>query len=246
MRMSLRSLSRRARIVSAAAVAVLASAALIAASAVGAQGGASTSSSAAAAAGDVKGAADVLALLKGIPQSGAWLGSPDAGLELIVFADPQCPFCGQFDTRVMPALIRDYVRTGKLRVYFSGMDFVGADSSRGLKAAAAAAEQSRLWHVVSMLYDNQGAENKGWLSDKLVGNVARAIPVLDAKKFDKARKGKSIDKRLGEWKQLATSGGVTSTPTFFAGARGNYGKLEVTALEVGQFKAALDKLIAAK
>ena len=39
---------------------------------------------------------------------------------------------------------------------------------------------------------------------------------------------------------------VTSTPTFFAGTKGKYGSLAVTALEVGPFKAALDKLINAK
>jgi protein-disulfide isomerase len=244
--MSLRSLPRRARILSAATVAVLASAALIAASATGAQGGSSSSSSSAAATGTVKGAAETVTLLKGIPQSGAWLGSPGAAIQLVVFADLQCPFCEKFDTRVMPTLIRDYVRKGKVRIFFSGMDFVGADSKRGLKAAAAAADQNRLWHVVSMLYDNQGAENKGWLSDKLIGNIAKAIPGLDTKKFDTARKGTSINKRLDDWKALSTSAQVTSTPSFFAGTPGKLGALAVTALEVPQFRAALDKLIAAK
>ena len=146
----------------------------------------------------------------------------------------------------MPTLIRDYVRPGKVRVFFSGMDFIGSDSSRGLKAAAAAADQNRLWHVVSLLYDNQGAENKGWLSNKLIGNIAKALPGLDTKRFANARKAKSIDKRLADWKALATSAGVTSTPTFFAGTKGKLGSLAVTALEVGQFRAALDKLISAK
>lgn len=244
--MFLRSLSRRSRIASVATVAVLASAALIAASATGAQGGSSSSAGVAVAVADVKGAADTIKLLKGIPQSGAWLGAPTARIQLVVFADLQCPFCGQFDTRVMPTLIRDYVRKGKVRVFFSGMDFVGPDSNRGLKAVAAAADQNRLWHVVGLLYGNQGAENKGWLSDKLIGNIAKALPGLDTKKFDTARKGKAIDKRLADWKALAKSAGVSSTPTFFAGAAGKLGLLSVTALEVGQFRAALDKLIAAK
>lgn len=229
-----------------ATVAVLASAALIATSATGAQGGSSSSAGVAVAVGDVKGAADTIKLLKGIPQSGAWLGAPAARIQLAVFADLQCPFCGQFDIRVMPTLIRDYVRKGKVRVFFSGMDFVGPDSNRGLKAVAAAADQNRLWHVVGLLYGNQGDENKGWLSDKLIGNIAKAVPSLDTKKFDAGRKGKAIDKRLADWKALAKSAGVTSTPTFFAGTADKLGSLSVTALEVGQFRAALDKLISAK
>ena len=244
--MSLRRLPRRARILAAATAAVLASAALIAASATGAQGGSSSSATPAAGAATVKGEAETIAMLKGVTQKGAWLGSTTAPIQFVVFADLQCPFCGQFDTRVMPTLIRDYVRTGKVRIYFSGMDFVGADSSRGLKAAVAAAAQNRLWHVVSMLYANQGVENKGWLSDKLVGNIAKAIPGLDKEKFDAARKGTAVNRQLAEWKRLATTTGVASTPTFFAGPVGGLAPFSVSALEVAPFRAGLNKLLARK
>lgn len=244
MRLFPRSLSRRGRVVS-AAVAVLASGALIAASATGAQGG----SSAQAATAEIVlngGVKDTLALLKGIPQAGAWLGSPKAPVQMVVFADLQCPFCKQYEVEVNPTVVRDYVRPGKVRLFFAGMDFVGKDSNRGLKAAAAAAEQNKLWYMVNLLFINQGHENKGWLSDKMVAAVAKAIPGLDIKKFDKARKGSAIDKRMGEWQQLAASAGVNSTPTFFAGTPGKLGALQVTALEPSQFRSALDKLTEAK
>lgn len=248
---SLRSLTRRARVVSATAVAVLASGALIAASAAGAQGGSSAKAVPAAGKGAgaeivLKGVKDVTTLLKGIPQAGAWLGSAAAPLQMVVFADLQCPFCKQYDTEVNPTVIRSYVRTGKVRLFFAGMHFIGTDSTRGLKAAAAAANQSRLWYVVSLLYSNQGVENKGWLSDKMLAAVAKATPGLDIKKFDSQRKGTAVDGRMKTWDELARSAGVNSTPSFFIGTKGKLAPFQPSALDPKLFKTALDKLINAK
>jgi protein-disulfide isomerase len=251
MPLSLRSLTRRARIVSATSVAVLASGALIAASAAGAQGGSAakavpTAGKGASASIVLNGVNDVTTLLKGIPQAGAWLGSAAAPIQMVVFADLQCPFCKQYDTEVNPTVIRNYVRTGKVRLFFAGMHFIGSDSTRGLKAAAAAADQNRLWYVVSLLYINQGVENKGWLSEKMLAAVAKATPGLDVKKFDAARKGKGIDGRMTSWDNLAQSAGVNSTPSFFVGTPGKLSPFVPSALSPAPFKTALDRLIKAK
>lgn len=248
---SLRSIPRRRRTVSAATVAALASFALIAASATGAQGGATkkvtpVASTVKVGGITVNGVSDVAAQFKGVPQSGPWVGSPTAPIQMVVFADPQCPFCREFDTAVMPTLVKEYVRTGKMRVYFSGMAFIGGDSTRGLKAAAAAADQNKLWNFVTLMYVNQGDENKGWLSDKTVDAIAKTVPGLDFKKFDAARKSSAVDGRLTTWQGLSSSAGVTSTPTFLVGTNGKFSNLAVTALEVPQFRTALDKLLKAK
>ena len=254
MRLSLRSLGRRGWILSATTIALLASAALIAGSAAGAQGGAAKKAAPAVAQGaagaaadiELQGIKDVNELFKGIPQSGPWLGRASAPVQFVVFADLQCPFCKEFDVEVMPTLVREYVRTGKIRVYFSGMDFISSDSTRGLKAAAAASAQNRLWQVVTLLFINQGEERTGWLSEKMVAAVAKAVPGLDVKKFDSARKGKSVDSLLGNWKALAEGGGVSSTPTFFAGKANRLAPFTVRSLTPAPFRSGLDKILAAR
>jgi protein-disulfide isomerase len=60
---------------------------------------------------------------------------------------------------VLPVLIHDYVREGKLRIVFRGLTFIGPDSEKALRAALAAGEQNRLWHVVDLFYRHQGPEN---------------------------------------------------------------------------------------
>ena len=255
MHQSLRNVTRRARIASTVTVAALAAAGLIAASAAGAQSKESAKAAPAAPAVVKAGSAeiqligvkDVIEQLKGIPQAGGWLGTDKAPIQMVVFADLQCPFCKQYDTEVNPTVVKEFVKPGKVRLFFSGMDFIGKDSNRGLKAAAAAANQNKLWQLVTLLYVNQGTENGGWLSDKMIQTVAKAIPGLDYKKFESDRKSdKAVGARLATWASLASSAGVNSTPTFFAGTKGKLGSLAVTALEVQQFRTALTKLVTAK
>ncbi len=44
------------------------------------------------------------------------LGGPDAPVVLIEYSDFQCPFCGRFARETKPALVRDYVDKGFLRI----------------------------------------------------------------------------------------------------------------------------------
>src|SRR3954454_1438567 len=66
--------------------------------------------------------------MTGIAQSGNTLGSKNAKATLMVFADMQCPFCRQFETQAFPSIVKRYVKTGKLRVVFQPISFIGADS----------------------------------------------------------------------------------------------------------------------
>ena len=81
-------------------------------------------------------------LFAGIEQHGAALGSPKAPVTLVEYADLQCPYCAQWARDALPTLVEDYVKTGKLRIVFSGMAFIGADSDKALRTAIAAGEQT--------------------------------------------------------------------------------------------------------
>jgi uncharacterized membrane protein len=76
--------------------------------------------------------------LAGIPQAGAALGNPNAPVTFVEYADLQCPYCAEWARRTLPVLVDDYVRTGKLRIVFRGLAFIGPDSERALRAAIAA------------------------------------------------------------------------------------------------------------
>ena len=93
---------------------------------------------------------------------------------MVEFADLQCPFCREYTLNALPTIVKQYVRTGKVKLVFFGMAFLGPDSETALRAAYAAGLQSRLWNVIDLLYRNQGPENSGWVTDGLLRAVGKA------------------------------------------------------------------------
>ena len=67
-----------------------------------------------------------------------FIGDPAAPVVMAYWFDYQCPFCREVELTVMPKLIEDYVKSGKLRIYFKDYQFLGPDS-----VAAALAEIGR-------------------------------------------------------------------------------------------------------
>src|SRR3954454_24409449 len=88
------------------------------------------------------------ALLQGIPQHGNALGRDDAPVTVVEYGDLQCPYCAAWSRQALPALIRDYVRPGKVRLVFDGPPFLGSDSQTALRAAIVAGAQGHFWDVV--------------------------------------------------------------------------------------------------
>jgi protein-disulfide isomerase len=163
------------------------------------------------------GVAEARTLLAGIPQRDVVLGRPGAPVRVIEFADPQCPFCRDFAVRRLPALVRGPVRSGRVRLEFRTLAFIGADSEKAARFIEAAGLQNRLWYAVEMLYANQGAENSGWVTDALLRSIAAAIPGLDVQRALAAAASAQVAARLRANARLATQHGVSSTPTFLVG-----------------------------
>lgn len=163
------------------------------------------------------GAADVDALLRGIPQHGSTLGSPAAPAVLVEYVDLQCPYCRQLETEVMPDIIRRYVRPGRLRIEARVLDFIGPDSTRGRNAMIAAGLQGKAFNFAQLLYDNQGTENTGWLGDGMVAQAAKSIPGLNPRELFSARDSAGIREQAAMFDQEAAAHHVSSTPTLFVG-----------------------------
>jgi protein-disulfide isomerase len=185
-------------------------------------------------------AAMVRKLYAGIPQTGAFLGSPDAPLRMVEFADLQCPFCAQYARNVLPTIVKRYVRGGRLRLEWRPLAFLGDDSKPAAAAAAAAGVQNRMWQFTDLFYLNQGQENSGYVTDAFLRGIAlgadaKPAPVLAA------ANSPVTPPLLVEAAHQADRLGVQSTPTFFVAARGKpLRQLEISQLEPGEFTGKLD------
>ena len=163
--------------------------------------------------------------LAGIPQSDFTLGRQDAPITVVEFGDLQCPACAAASQQVLPKVIDDYVRTGKAKLELRDIHFLGSDSERMARFAAAAGQQDKYWNVAELMWHNQGTENSGYATDEYLRAIGQGVPGLNVDKAMAARDSAEVDKRLVEAKRLADIHGVQSTPTFLVGQTGKTPKL---------------------
>lgn len=162
-------------------------------------------------------ATDVLALVTGIPQAGTVLGDPTAKVTMAQYEDLQCPICKRYTDDAFPAIVTEYVRTGRIKLNFRGLAFIGPDSEKALRIALAAGRQNRLWQVVELFYAKQGQENSGWVTDGLIDEVLAEVPGLDAAKVKADATSAAVTKEIAAIGAEAQTRNVQGTPSFFIG-----------------------------
>lgn len=195
------------------------------------------------------GAADAVsaqgaALFDGVPQQGVTLGDPKAPVTLVELADLQCPFCAQYSAQVLPTLIRDYVKPGKVKMELRLIDIIGADSTRAAKVANGAALQNKSWPFAEVFYLNQGTENSGYVTDDFLREIGAKVPGLDVDAALAAANGPRATALLTEARDIANANGVASTPSFLVGKTGGkLQELKVRQLTPGDFTPKLDELL---
>lgn len=172
----------------------------------------------------IPGQIETNARFAGIPQRGITIGNPNAPVTIVEFADLQCPFCRNYSTTVMPAIVDRYVRPGKLKMEFRNVSFIGNDSLRGAQMAAAASLQNKLWEYVDLFYINQEEENSGYVTDEFLTRIGRAVRGLDVQQAMDDRSLPSVQRALTEAQTEWTVAGFSGTPSFLIGPTG--GRLE--------------------
>jgi protein-disulfide isomerase len=162
-------------------------------------------------------------LFAGIPQHGATLGNPRAPLTVVEYADLQCPYCAEWARQKLPDFVARYVRTGRVRLVFRGLAFLGADSELALRMVVAAGAQNKQWDLLDALYRRQGYENSGWVSDELDG--ATVAVQLDRQRLERLAWSSSTTRTIAQGARAAEAAGVQGTPSFEVGRTGGHMQL---------------------
>jgi len=205
--------------------------------------GDSSNSSTPAANAPLNGLKETKAMLDGIPQDGNALGKKNAPVTMIEYADYQCPFCRDYALNTMPILINDYVRTGKLRLEFEPLTFIGPDSETAARAGVAAGQQDLEWNFSHLFYFNQGTERSGYVTDAFINKLYAGAGV-DAAKANAYRTTPAAAVPIATASAGAEKYGVASTPSFVVGPTGGpYTKLDVEISNADAFKSAFDALL---
>lgn len=203
---------------------VVAAAAVVVAVAILISSGGSSKKSAPKAGEALRGRADVTAMLQGIPQKGITLGNPKAKVTLIEFADLQCPVCQQYSLQVLPRLVQDYVRTGKVKMELRLVNILDrngvTDSERMARVAYGAQLQDKLWDFADLVYFNQGEEDTNYATDAYIRRIASAVPGLDVAAAFAQRGSAGATSQLGAATTLFGRYGARGTPTIVVGKTG--------------------------
>jgi protein-disulfide isomerase len=182
--------------------------------------------------------------LAGIPQHNETLGNPRAPVKMLYFDDPQCPVCLMWHTQVMPAMVRKYVRTGKLQIQWHGFAVIGPASIAGERFIAAAGLQNHLWNVLDDVMANQGEENSGWLNVSLLEQIGGSIAGFNGVAAMAAASSPAITQELVVDLQAGERRGVEGVPAIFYGRRGGSLRyLEFTEYTAADFERPINRLL---
>jgi hypothetical protein len=88
------------------------------------------------------------------------VGTEEAPRRLVLFEDPQCPYCRQFED-ASGDVIRAQTAAGTLSVEYRMRCFLGEESVRADNALALAAEAGRFEELLRRLFAAQPPENSG-------------------------------------------------------------------------------------
>jgi protein-disulfide isomerase len=194
--------------------------------------------------------ATVTAMLQGIPQKANVLGKPNAPVTLAYFGDLECPFCKQFTVTTLPTIIKNDVRTGKLKIEYNSMETATKNPEvfRTQQIAAyAAGAQNLAWYFVELFYHEQGEEDSGYVTESYLQGLASQVPGLNLSQWSEARNDPAYANQVISDAQAANQNGFTGTPSFLLGKSGTtLTKFEAPSLtEAGPFEAAIEKQLKA-
>jgi len=169
------------------------------------------------------------------------LGDPKAPVTLIEFGDFKCPVCKRFEETVFPSLKKEYIDTGKVKMAFLNMQFIGPDSVTAGIAGESIYRQNpqAFWQFYDAIYRNQQDEYVIWATPEFLVQLAKQhVSGIDVKRLEqdiRTRKYESdVQRDMDSGKKL----GINSVPTIYVN-----GKKVENPLDYNQLKQALDQAL---
>ena len=183
-----------------------------------------------------------LADVSPIENEGHVIGSPDAPVEVIEFADFECPACGTFANLTEPDMRARLVNTGQIRFRF--MDFpldIHPNTRTAHLAAWCAGDQGKFWEMHDLIFQNQDrwATQVNRRPAAFMETLARQAG-LDMSAYGTCMDEQKFAPQIQANYNTAIARGVPSTPTFLIG-----NKLISDLLTYDELKRHVDEALAA-
>ncbi|MBI5225307.1 DsbA family protein [Candidatus Micrarchaeota archaeon] len=141
----------------------------------------------------------------------AFKGKESAPITIIEYSDFQCPFCSRFYAETLPSILKDWVDTGKAKLYYKHFPLsqIHPNAEKAAEASECAKDQGKFWEMHDKMFQNGNA-----LSVDDLKRYAADLK-LDTAKFNTCLDGGSKASIVAEQLQEGIGAGVTGTPSFF-------------------------------
>jgi protein-disulfide isomerase len=176
-----------------------------------------------------------------VPNQGHVIGSDTAPVEVVEFADFECPGCGSFATLAEPDVRSRLVNTGIIRFRFMDFPLQMHRNTRSAHLAAwCAGEQGKFWEMHDIIFQNQDRWNGEATSrpERVLADLARQAGV-NATQYESCMNSRKYAGQIQANFDEAVRRQVHSTPTFIIG-----NKLLVGGASYDKFKAQVDEALA--
>jgi protein-disulfide isomerase len=146
-------------------------------------------------------------------------GSDSAPVEIVEYADLQCPHCGEFAVVQFPTIREQLISTGRVRWRMRDFPLNFSWSRVSALAAQCAGEQGRYWEMVDAMYQAQSDWGRSTKNPSgQFRDMARRVGV-DGNRFDACVDSHRYDGRIEASRAQGQALGVSGTPTFFVNGR---------------------------
>jgi predicted DsbA family dithiol-disulfide isomerase len=126
------------------------------------------------------------------PPGGVLIGSSGARRRLLIFEDPQCPYCQQFED-VSGDMLRREVSAGAVAVEYRMRGMLGPGSVRADNALALAAEEDRFDQLRVELFRAQPPEGEAEFTTELLIELGRRAGLVTPHYVEGVREGRYED-----------------------------------------------------
>ena len=143
------------------------------------------------------------------------LGSESAPITIVKFGDYQCEACYYWFHNTRSTLIDNYIETGKAKLVFMDLPFLGRDSITAAQASYCAEDQGKYWEYHTMLYTFQEVEayDSGWADRDRLNAFASSLD-MNMDEFNECMDSSKYKNRVKANFDEAMKNDAKSTPTF--------------------------------
>jgi len=171
------------------------------------------------------------------------LGSNSAPITIVEFGDYQCEACYHWFHNTRDTLIDNYIETGKAKLVFLDLPFLGRDSPKAAEASYCAEDQGKYWEYHTILYTFQdGPPDSGWADRDRLNSFAFSLD-MNIDEFNECMDSSKYKKRVKANYDEAVRNGANSTPTFILISQDGMTEKFVGAQPYSVFAATIEPML---